>query len=197
MKKIILASANQGKIKEIKALLPEYEVLAYSELLGKFDIIEDGDSFKANAMIKAQAIYDRLENPDEYIILSDDSGISIEALGGEPGIYSARYAGENPSDKDNLNKVIENLKAKNVSHSKAFYTAAMSIYANGHLQSVHGWMHGDVTTTARGDGGFGYDPIFVPEGYNETLAQLPNEVKERLSHRSKALHLIKQIIKSV
>jgi len=196
--KIILASANKGKIREIKEYC-EYEVLAYSDVVEPFDIIEDGDTFKENALIKARAIYEKLKDTEEsFIILSDDSGISVPALNNEPGIFSARYAGENVTDKDNLHKLINELKKKNIEKTEAFYTAAMAIVTDkGEEFTVHGWMYGDVIAEAKGDKGFGYDPMFIPEGFDKTLGELDSNVKEKLSHRSKALKLAKTILESL
>jgi len=196
--KIILASANKGKIREIKEYC-NYEVLAYSDVVEPFEIIEDGDTFKENALIKARAIYEKLKDSGEaFVILSDDSGISVPALNNEPGIYSARYAGENVTDKDNLYKLIDELKKNNIEKTAAFYTAAMAIVTDkGEEFTVHGWMYGDVIAEAKGDKGFGYDPMFIPEGFDKTLGELDSDVKEALSHRSKALKLTKTILESL
>ncbi len=196
--KIILASANKGKIREIKEYC-EYEVLAYSDVVEPFDIVEDGDTFKENALIKARAIYEKLKDSGEsFVVLSDDSGISVPALNNEPGIYSARYAGENVTDKDNLYKLIDELKKNNIEKTAAFYTAAMAIVTDkGEEFTVHGWMYGDVIAEAKGDKGFGYDPMFIPEGFDKTLGELDSDVKEELSHRSKALKLTKTILESL
>jgi len=196
--KIILASANKGKIREIKAYC-DYEVLAYSDVVEPFDIIEDGNTFKENALIKARAIYDKLKNADfSFVVLSDDSGISVPALNNEPGIYSARYAGENVTDKDNLQKLIDELKKNNIQKTPAFYTAAMAIVTDkGEEFTVHGWMYGDVIAKARGDKGFGYDPMFIPKGYHDTLGELDATVKKNLSHRSKALTLMRYILQTL
>ncbi len=196
--KIILASANKGKIREIKEYC-SYDVLPYSDVMEPFEIIEDGKSFKENALIKARAIYEKLKDSGEhFIILADDSGISVPALENAPGIYSARYAGENATDKDNLYKLIDELKKHNIQKTAAFYTAAMAMITDkGEEFTVHGWMHGDVIADARGDKGFGYDPMFIPEGYHDTLGELDSDVKEALSHRSKALKLTKAILESL
>ena len=127
--------------------------------------------------------------------MADDSGISVEVLDGAPGIYSARYAGENASDKDNLYKLMEDIKAKGVTSSPAFYTAAIAIVTKGIEKTVHGWMYGTAITEARGESGFGYDPMFIPLGYDKTLGELDNEIKKKLSHRSKALSLAAYIFK--
>jgi len=196
--KIILASANKGKIREIKAYC-SYEVLPYSDVVEPFEIIEDGNTFQENALIKARAIYEKLkDSEDSFVIISDDSGISVPALNNAPGIFSARYAGENVTDKDNLYKLIEELKKKDIKRTAAFYTAAMAIVTDkGEEFTVHGWMHGDVIADAKGDKGFGYDPMFIPEGYENTLGELDSEVKEALSHRSHALKLAKSILQSL
>lgn len=193
--KLVLATSNKDKVKEIKALCKDYEVIAYSELIDEFEIIEDADSFKENALIKARAVFKAL-NDDNVIVLADDSGISVDILGGKPGIYSARYAGKEANDKDNLYKLIEDVKAKGVDESSAHYTAAIAIVTKRGEYTVHGWMYGKVIAKAIGDGGFGYDPMFIPDGYNETLGQLDDEIKKKLSHRSKALNLAKLIIKN-
>lgn len=194
--KLVLATSNKGKVKEIKALCKEYDVIAYSELMREFEIIEDGDSFKENALIKARAVFEAL-NDEDSVVIADDSGISIEALDGKPDIYSARYAGVDASSKDNLQKVVDDLKTKGVDSSPAYYTAAIAILTKDKEFCVHGWMYGDVTIDARGDNGFGYDPIFIPKGYDKTLGELDESVKKELSHRSKALNLAKVVVETL
>lgn len=191
--KIVLATANKGKIDEFKKLMPNDEVYAFEELIGKMDIIEDGESFKANAVIKAQAIYDKL-NDSNAVVISDDSGVTVPVLNNEPGIYSARYAGEGASDEQNNQKLISQLKSKNLKSTPAYYTACIAIIYNNEVYTVHGWMHGEVGDTAKGEGGFGYDPLFTPTGYTQTLGELPPEVKKSFSHRSQALQLAKKVL---
>ena len=190
---IILATSNKGKVKEIRALFEKDEVVPFSEILGPMEIEENGETFAENALIKARTIFEKLGR-DDVIVVSDDSGITVPALGGEPGIFSARYAGEGASDRDNLEKLVAKLKEKGLAEAPAYYTAAVAIVAPGAEYVVHGWMHGKVITTPRGDGGFGYDPMFVPEGFDKTLGELEPEVKKELSHRSKALKLAQPII---
>jgi len=194
--KLVLATGNKGKLREFKQMCQD-EVIAFSELLGEFEIIEDGDTFAANALIKARTIYEKLGEayPSvDYLVISDDSGISLPILGGAPGIYSARYAGEGVTDKENLYKLIENLKQKGVKSTPAYYTAAIAIVSKYGEYVVHGWMHGDVIDEPRGDKGFGYDPMFIPAGFDKTLGELDDDVKSRISHRGKALELAKPII---
>ena len=190
--KIVVASGNKGKIKEIKEILNEYDVIPYTDLIEPFEIEENGNSFKENAIIKAKAIYEKLPN---YIILADDSGISVPALNYEPGIFSARYAGVGASDKDNLNKLISELKNRNIKKTPAFYTAAIALATPYGIFTTHGFMRGEVIDEARGDKGFGYDPMFIPKGFDKTLGELDKEIKKKISHRSKALDLTKKILK--
>jgi XTP/dITP diphosphohydrolase len=194
--KLVLATGNKGKLREFKQMCEE-EVVAFSELLGEFDIVEDGDTFAANALIKARTIYDKLEEKypsSEYLVISDDSGISLPVLEGAPGIFSARYAGIGVSDKDNLHKLIEAVKEKGLHTTPAYYTAAIAIVSKYGEYVVHGWMHGDVLDESRGEKGFGYDPIFIPKGFDKTLGELDDTVKSKISHRGKALALAKPII---
>jgi len=194
--KIVLATSNKGKVREIIELLHDREVFPYTDLIEGFEIVEDGDTFKENALIKARAVYTALGDP-EAIVMADDSGISVDALSGAPGIYSARYGGEGASDRDNLLKLVEGLKEKGLNTSPAHYTAAIAIVSREGESCVHGWMYGDVITELRGENGFGYDPIFIPAGFEQTLGELGNDVKKKLSHRSKALELAKILIDQI
>jgi len=191
--RIVLASANKGKIKEIKKYFGE-EVVAFSDLIEPFDIIEDGTTFKVNAIIKAKAIQKKLPND---IIIADDSGISVPKLGGIPGIYSARFAGKGATDKDNLFKLIDELKQNNLKKTEAFYTSAIAIATPYGVFTTHGFMYGDVIDEVRGDNGFGYDPMFIPKGFNKTLGELDEQTKKSISHRTKALNLAKYILEVV
>ena len=190
--KIVLATGNKGKLREFKQMFTE-NIVPFSELLGEFEIVEDGDTFAANALIKARDIYEKLG--DEYLVISDDSGISLPVLNGAPGIYSARYAGVGVTDKDNLHKLLESVKEKGLKSTPAYYTAAIAIISKYGEYVVHGWMHGDVLSEPRGDKGFGYDPMFVPSGMSKTLGELDDDIKSKISHRSQALELVKPIIR--
>lgn len=194
--KIVLATSNNGKIREFTKLLPNHEVITFKELLGDMDIIEDGNSFKANAIIKAKTIYEKL-NDENIIVISDDSGITVPAINHEPGIYSARYAGENATDKMNNEKLIDKLNEKNLKSTPAYYTACIAIAFKNEIYTVHGWMHGNVINEQKGEQGFGYDPMFIPQGFNQTLGELPHEVKKEFSHRSKALQLAMKVLEVI
>ncbi|MCD6212225.1 MAG: RdgB/HAM1 family non-canonical purine NTP pyrophosphatase [Sulfurovum sp.] len=189
--KLVLATGNKGKLREFKQMCQD-EVVPFSDLLGEFEIVEDGDTFAANALIKARTIYEKLG--EEYLVISDDSGISLPVLDGAPGIYSARYAGVGVTDKDNLYKLIEAVKEKGLKSTPAYYTAAIAIVSKYGEYVVHGWMHGDVIDEPRGEKGFGYDPMFIPSGMELTLGELEDGVKSKISHRGKALELAKPII---
>ena len=190
---IILATSNKGKVKEIAALFDDVKVTPFTDILGPMAIDENGDTFAANALIKAREVFKALDR-DDVIVVSDDSGITVPALDNEPGIYSARYAGEGASDRENLEKLVENLKAKGLKEAPAYYTAAIALVSPAGEYVTHGWMHGKVIDEPRGEGGFGYDPIFIPQGYDQTLGELDPSIKKRLSHRSQALELAKPVI---
>ena len=198
--KIVLATGNKGKINELNKLMPNDEVIAFKDLIGNYEVIEDKDTFQGNAIKKAQEIYMKVieENPEEKIVvISDDSGITVPIINNEPGIYSARYAGEDANDKDNIKKLISKLNEKGLEKAPAFYTACMAIVYENETYTVHGWMHGEVLNKEIGEGGFGYDPMFVPKGFDKTLGELPHEIKKEFSHRSKALKLAKKVLEVI
>jgi len=193
--KIVLATSNKGKLREFKEMC-QSEILSFQELLGNVEVEETEDTFKGNALLKANEIYEKVSHQygSGYIVVADDSGLVVDALGGEPGIYSARYAGIGSSDQDNMKKLIDALKKKNVDSSDAHYTSAIAIVCEEGEYCVHGWVHGEISTTAKGNKGFGYDPLFTPRGYDQTMAQIDSSIKSQISHRAKALALAKPII---
>ena len=198
--KIVLATGNKGKIEEFEKLMPNDEVIAFKELIGDYEVVEDKETFQGNAIKKAQEIYEKLllEYSDEnFIVISDDSGLTVPSINNEPGIYSARYSGENASDKENNAKLISKLNEKNLEKTPAFYTACIAIVYQGEVYTVHGWMHGNVINKEIGEGGFGYDPMFIPTGFDKTLGELDYEVKKEFSHRSKALVLAKKVLEVI
>lgn len=207
--KIVLATSNSDKVREIKDFLKDYEIYALREICEPFDIVEDGATFAANALIKARAVHAKareLNLSDEFIALSDDSGISVEALGGRPGIYSARFSdmnehgqitGKSATDASNRAKLIAELKALNFTSSPAFYTACIAVSSNLGDFTAHGFMHGTAINEERGSNGFGYDNLFIPKGFTQTLGELDDSTKLKISHRSKGLELIKYVLKSL
>lgn len=196
--KIVLATNNMDKVREIKAYYTEFEVVALKEICKPFEIEENGISFYENAMIKARAVYARVKElglENEYIALSDDSGISVDALGGRPGIYSARYSGESATDASNRAKLIIELNKLGLSQSNAFYTACIGICSKFGEYGVHGFMHGKVIDKELGSSGFGYDFMFIPSGFDKTVGQLDESIKLEISHRSKGLRLAMPVLK--
>jgi len=191
--RIILATGNKGKIEEFKKLLPNEEVITFKEIIGDYEVVEDKDTFQGNALKKAQEIYEKIGD-EEAIVISDDSGITVPAINNEPGIYSARYAGVNANDKENNAKLISKLNEKNLEKTPAYYTACIAIIYKGYPYTVHGWMHGEVINKELGSGGFGYDPMFIPNGFDKTLGELGYEAKKDFSHRTKALNLAKKVL---
>ena len=194
--KIVLASGNKGKIAEFKKLMPNDEVIAFKDLLGDFEVEEDKDTFQGNAVKKAEEIYSKLAD-ENVLVISDDSGITVPAINNEPGIYSARYAGANASDKENNAKLILKLKEKSLEKTTAYYTACIAIVYKNKTYTVHGWMYGNVISKETGEGGFGYDPMFIANGFDKTLGELSSEVKKEISHRSKALKLAKKVLEVI
>ena len=196
--KIVLATNNMDKVREIKAYYTEFEVVALKEICKPFEIEENGISFYENAMIKARAVYARVKElglENEYIALSDDSGISVDALCGRPGIYSARYSGESATDASNRAKLIAELAQLGLKESSAFYTACIGICSKFGEYGVHGFMHGKVIDKELGDNGFGYDFMFIPSGFDKTVGQLDESIKLEISHRSKGLRLAMPVLK--
>ena len=185
--KLIIASNNKHKIKEIKAILGGSfeEIVSISEAGISHETVEDGKTFMENARKKAREIAEI----SGFAALADDSGICAHALDGAPGIYSARFAGENGGhgdDEANNDLLLEKLADKE--DRGAHYTCAMAIaYPDGREVLSEGYMYGTITKERHGTGGFGYDPIFMPEGYSVTLGEITDEEKNKISHRSKAL----------
>ena len=181
--KIIFATKNLGKLKEVKHVISEgeYELLSLNEFDNVGEIVEDGNSFEENAIIKAKHVYKLFGIP----VIADDSGLVVEQLNGEPGIYSARYAGANASDEENNKKLISKLLQLPQPHKAKFVCAA--VYFDGkRLIKSEGEVIGQLLHEPRGTNGFGYDPLFLPNGFSKTTAELELEEKNKISHRSKA-----------
>ena len=188
--KLIIASNNKHKIKEIKAILASRfeEILSMREAGIDHETVEDGKTFMENAMKKARELCEL----SGEACLADDSGISVDALGGAPGIYSARFAsmdGGNADDEANNDLLLEKLKGK--TDRRAHYTSAMAIaYPDGSEVTAEGYMYGEILTERHGTGGFGYDPLFRPDGYTVSVGEITDEEKNRISHRHNALEAL-------
>ena len=194
MKKLIVASKNKGKLKEIKEILSDMpiKVISMDEAGVDIEIEETGMTFEENALIKAKAVFDVTGN----IILADDSGLEVDCLNGAPGIYSARFAGDNASDNDNLVKLLGMLKDIPMEKREArFVCAVAAILENGSYFTVRGTCEGYITDTPNGENGFGYDPVFLVPRFQKTMAELDEELKNEISHRGNALKLFKESIK--
>ena len=191
MKKLIFATGNKGKLKEEKKIFQntEYEIISLFDLGDVPEIIEDGETYEANALIKAKAIYDIHKLP----VIADDSGLSVEQLNGEPGVYSARYAGENCTYDDNNRKLLKVLKVFPDPHSAKFVCSSV-FYDGVRIERAFGELHGTIVNEFKGEHGFGYDPIFVPVGSNKTLAEFTSEEKNKISHRAKSFAALKKLL---
>ena len=198
--KILLATSNADKVKEIKEFFAEYEIYALSEVLDPFEIDECGTSFKQNALIKVRAVHEALKSKNlqsEFFVLSDDSGICVDALGGAPGIFSARFSGAGATDASNREKLARKLRALSLDSSPAHYTAAIALKCDLGEFCTHGFMYGTAITQQRGQNGFGYDFMFIPRGFDRTIGELPAAVKFEISHRTKGLALMRILLKNL
>lgn len=199
MKKLILASNNKKKIKEMKEILKELdlEVRSLENENINIDVVEDGKTFEENAKKKAKEIYEFLlkRGDKNFIVLADDSGLTVDYLNGEPGIYSARYAGEHGNDDKNNEKLLNNLKGVHKDDRGARFICQLAMFTEaGEYFSVTGYVDGYIIEESSGEGGFGYDPLFLYEQLNKTFAQLTADEKNEISHRGVALKELKKII---
>lgn len=188
--KIFIGSKNKDKIKEIKEILKEYEILSLNDFPNAPDVIEDKDTIEGNAIKKA------IENAQYTGLLTaaDDTGLFVRALDNKPGVYSARYAGEKCSYQDNRQKMLREMDGKEDRYAE-FRTVVAIADKTGIIAIAQGIVPGEITREEMGDSGFGYDPIFKLTETGKTYAQMSNEEKNKLSHRAKAFFLIKEHIK--
>ena len=191
MKKIILATTNKGKFADVKEILKDIDVQIFSFLDFKNypDVEETGKTFLENAILKARASYEEFKIPS----IGDDSGLESFQLNGEPGIYSARYAGDNTNDEKNNLKLISKLESYSEPHKGRFVCAA-AYFDGKEIKSAFGEVRGEIIKNPRGKNGFGYDPLFVPDGYSLTMAELSHEDKNKISHRLNAFKELKKYL---
>jgi XTP/dITP diphosphohydrolase len=199
MKKIVLATANTHKVIEfqriLSELLPDLELIASSSF-SKVPVIEEtGATFAENALLKAKVINNFTKLP----VIADDSGLVVEALNGAPGIFSARYAGKNATDQENVAKLISDIKNVDDSLLEASFECAIALVDQGQNLElvVQGQMPGRVIKQVRGANGFGYDPMFIPHGFSKTAAELSDQDKDKISHRGIALRKMSGILKQL
>ncbi len=190
MKKLIFASRNKGKVREVSVIMDnEYQIIPLDEIITDMEIPETESTFLGNAIVKAKTVYNITRTP----VIADDSGIEVFQLGGRPGVFSARYAGENASDDENNKKLINELSEFPEPHEARYVCVA--VYFDG-VNIIHseGEIRGVITKIPKGKGGFGYDPHFIPAGYTVTMAELSASEKNSISHRGKAFRKLKDLI---
>lgn len=194
MKELVVATRNKGKLREIRDLLEGMKVIVTSiaDYPGAPEIIEDGNSFRENALKKAVTMAEYTNQ----LTMGEDSGLEVEALGNAPGIYSARYSGEHASDEQNNRKLMEELKGVPLEKRRAKYRCCIALVTDEEtIGIVEGECSGLITTEARGTNGFGYDPYFLVPHYNKTFGELPSTVKAQMSHRAHALRALRHALR--
>lgn len=195
-KQIVLATNNKHKIREIKSILSDLEnieILDLTQFPEIPTIIENGKTIEENAIIKAKAVFEFTK----IISLADDTGLFVDYLLGKPGVYSSRYAGENVTYKDNNKKLLFELKGVPPRKRTARFKCCVAVYGDNLLKTFIGTTEGKILFSELGTNGFGYDPLFLPDGYNKTYAQMSEEEKNKVSHRYKALALAKDFLKGL
>lgn len=190
LNKLIIATKNKHKLKEIESIFKDISISAMP--LDIPDIIENGETFTENSLIKAKSVYDWTKIPS----LADDSGLCINALGGKPGLYSARYGGENLGYKEKMQMILEELKDKK-DRSAYFITSAVCVLNDKYYIYSEGKVNGKIIEEPKGLDGFGYDPIFMPEGFDITYAEMPADKKNSISHRFIAMSKMKEILSCI
>jgi XTP/dITP diphosphohydrolase len=192
MRKLVFATNNDHKLREIMQILPpEFELLSLNDIGCTDDIPETGTTLEVNAAQKSFYIWDK------YGIncFADDTGLEIEALGNEPGVYSARYAGEDRSAVANMLKVLEKMAGK--TNRKAQFRCVISLVIDGEEKQFEGIVEGKILNEKRGEAGFGYDPIFIPDGYDLSFAEMPADEKNQISHRGRAVMKLVDYLKDL
>ena len=188
---LIFASHNENKVNEIRLILPKaINLLSLTDIDFHTEIEETGSTLEANAEIKAKTIFEKTGKN----VFADDTGLFVEALDGQPGIYSARYAGTGNST-DNIVKLLRELNG--IDNRKAYFKTVICLIWEGEIHFLTGEVHGNILEDERGLSGFGYDPIFVPEGYSETFAEMNMADKNRISHRSKAVEKLINFVENI
>lgn len=190
MEDIVIASGNQGKINDFKAIFPNDNVIGITEILKDFDVEETGTTFEENAKLKSEAAAKKLNKR----VIADDSGLEVFTLNGEPGVYSARYAGLDKNDDANIDKLLSNLK--NEDNRAAQFVCVISMSEPGQETKLYkGTVQGEITKERRGSNGFGYDPIFYVPSKDKTMAELTADEKSLISHRGRAIEQLKNDLK--
>ena len=180
--KLVFATNNQNKIKEVQSLIPSHITLLSLKDIGCFEEVPETQlTIKGNAIQKAEYIKENYG----FDCFADDTGLEVETLNGEPGVFSARYAGEQRDANDNMNKLLMELDGK--PNRNARFKTVIALHLNNELHTFEGICKGEITSTKKGDSGFGYDPIFIPDGFTQTFAEMELSLKNKIGHRGKAV----------
>ena len=192
MQKLILATRNPGKVQEITAILDglPFEIQSLIDHPDLPEVVEDGTTLEENALKKSTEIF----RATELLTLSDDTGLEVYHLNMEPGVVSARYAGDHVTYEQNYRKLLAELRGVPPSQRKARFRCVAVLIGKDIERTTTGACHGRIIENPRGTGGFGYDPVFVPDGYSQTFAELPAEIKNQISHRAKAFQRMKKVL---
>jgi XTP/dITP diphosphohydrolase len=184
MKTLVFATSNQHKIGELRKICPDYEILGLQDLGFDVEIEETGLTLEENALLKAEFLFNKIGRP----VLSEDTGLEVEALDGAPGVHTARYAGEHRDPDANMAKLLNALT--NVTNRKAAFRTIIALRHHGGSDLFEGIVCGNIALERSGFQGFGYDPVFIPEGHDNTFAELPASVKNQISHRARAVQKV-------
>lgn len=188
--KLVFATNNRHKLDEVRDILGDrVEVLSLNDIDCHDDIPETADTLQGNALIKARYIYEKYGTD----CFADDTGLEVDSLNGEPGVYSARYAGEDCNSEANMLKLLHNLTGK--SNRKAQFRTVIALIINGEEKLFNGIVKGTISEEKMGNSGFGYDPIFIPEGFSESFAQMGSDMKNSISHRYRATEQLNKFLK--
>ena len=188
--KLVFATNNKHKLEEVRAILGNrIEVLSLNDINCHDDIPETADTLEGNALIKARYIHDKFG----VDCFADDTGLEVESLNGEPGVYSARYAGEECNPEANMYKLLQNLTGKN--NRNALFRTVIALIIQGEEKLFNGIVKGTISNEKMGNAGFGYDPIFIPEGFSESFAQMTSDMKNSISHRYRATEELSKYLK--
>ena len=188
--KLVFATNNKHKLEEVRAIVGDrVEILSLNDINCNDEIPETADTLQGNALIKARYIYEKYG----VDCFADDTGLEVETLDGAPGVYSARYAGEECDSEANMQKLLQNLTGK--SERSAQFRTVIALIINGEEKLFNGVVKGEISTGKMGDSGFGYDPIFIPEGFSQSFAQMSSEMKNSISHRYRATEQLSNYLK--
>ena len=188
---IVVATNNKGKLAEIKKILAGHNVLSQNDVGAFVDVDETGTTYEENSLLKAQSVREYTDK----IIIADDSGLEVDVLGGEPGLYSARYAGEGTTPDQGMDKLLDKLAHYSFEQKTARFISCITLLMpDGTVHTFRGECEGFITAQKRGDHGFGFDPLFWVESYGKTFAEISDEEKNRISHRYKALNMLKSFL---